>query len=195
MLEGGGFEVIDLGTDVSPEKFVEAIQQKGVQIVVPVGAADGDDAVDEEDHRGADGGRGAGQREGDGRRRAGDPGVRRRDRRRRLRRERQLRGGLARRLCGRREAVLVGCEVVLRELCDAVVRSPHQVDLVFLPKGLHDLGAKAMREEIQARIDAAEPAPPMPSSSATGCAGPASPASRPGPSRWSSPGRTTASRC
>lgn len=51
---------------------------------------------------------------------------------------------------------LVGCEVVLRELCDAVVRSPHHVDLVFLPKGLHDLGARAMREEIQARIDAAD---------------------------------------
>ena len=24
MLEGGGFEVIDLGADVSPEKFIEA---------------------------------------------------------------------------------------------------------------------------------------------------------------------------
>ena len=33
MLEGGGFEVIDLGTDVPPQKFVDAIQQKGAQIV------------------------------------------------------------------------------------------------------------------------------------------------------------------
>ena len=33
LLEGGGFEVIDLGTDVSPQKFVDAIQQMGVQIV------------------------------------------------------------------------------------------------------------------------------------------------------------------
>jgi len=33
MLEGGGFEVIDLGTDVPPQKFVDAIQQKGPQIV------------------------------------------------------------------------------------------------------------------------------------------------------------------
>ena len=33
LLEGGGFEVIDLGTDVPPEKFVDAIQQKGAQIV------------------------------------------------------------------------------------------------------------------------------------------------------------------
>ncbi len=33
MLEGGGFEVIDLGTDVPPQRFVDAIQQKGAQIV------------------------------------------------------------------------------------------------------------------------------------------------------------------
>jgi hypothetical protein len=55
--------------------------------------------------------------------------------------------------------VLVGCEVVQRELCDAVVRSPHHVDFVLLPKGLHDLGAKAMRVEIQARVDAADAGP------------------------------------
>lgn len=33
MLEGGGFEVIDLGVDVSPEKFVEAVKDKGAQII------------------------------------------------------------------------------------------------------------------------------------------------------------------
>jgi 5-methyltetrahydrofolate--homocysteine methyltransferase len=33
MLEGGGFEIIDLGTDVLPEKFVEAIRNQGAQIV------------------------------------------------------------------------------------------------------------------------------------------------------------------
>jgi len=33
MLEGGGFEVTDLGTDVTPEKFVAAVQQKHPQIV------------------------------------------------------------------------------------------------------------------------------------------------------------------
>lgn len=54
---------------------------------------------------------------------------------------------------------LIGCEVLLRELCDALVRSSHQVDLEFLPKGLHDLGAKAMRTEIQARVDAADSGP------------------------------------
>ncbi len=33
MLEGGGFEVIDLGADVAPEKFVAAIRDKGAEIV------------------------------------------------------------------------------------------------------------------------------------------------------------------
>lgn len=33
MLEGGGFEVVDLGADVAPEKFIEAVQNSGAQIV------------------------------------------------------------------------------------------------------------------------------------------------------------------
>jgi 5-methyltetrahydrofolate--homocysteine methyltransferase len=33
MLEGGGFEVIDLGVDVAPEKFIEAARAKGAQII------------------------------------------------------------------------------------------------------------------------------------------------------------------
>jgi 5-methyltetrahydrofolate--homocysteine methyltransferase len=33
MLEGAGFEIIDLGTDVPPEKFVEAVREQGAQIV------------------------------------------------------------------------------------------------------------------------------------------------------------------
>jgi corrinoid protein of di/trimethylamine methyltransferase len=33
MLEGGGFEVHDLGTDVSPEKFIDAIRQYAPQII------------------------------------------------------------------------------------------------------------------------------------------------------------------
>ena len=33
MLEGGGFEIIDLGTDVAPEKFVAAVQAGGVDII------------------------------------------------------------------------------------------------------------------------------------------------------------------
>ena len=33
MLEGGGFEVVDLGTDVTPEKFVQAIDEHKANIV------------------------------------------------------------------------------------------------------------------------------------------------------------------
>ena len=33
MLKGAGFEVIDLGVDVGPEKFVEQVKAKGVQLV------------------------------------------------------------------------------------------------------------------------------------------------------------------
>jgi 5-methyltetrahydrofolate--homocysteine methyltransferase len=33
MLEGGGFEVIDLGTDVSPDKFVQAVQDRHPNLV------------------------------------------------------------------------------------------------------------------------------------------------------------------
>ena len=33
MFEGGGFEVIDLGVNVPPEKFIAAIKEKGAQVV------------------------------------------------------------------------------------------------------------------------------------------------------------------
>jgi 5-methyltetrahydrofolate--homocysteine methyltransferase len=33
MLEGAGFEIIDLGTDVPPEKFVEAVQREQADII------------------------------------------------------------------------------------------------------------------------------------------------------------------
>jgi len=33
MLEGAGFEIIDLGVDVPPEKFVEAAREKGADII------------------------------------------------------------------------------------------------------------------------------------------------------------------
>lgn len=33
MLEGSGFEVIDLGTDVPPQRFVEAVEESGAQLV------------------------------------------------------------------------------------------------------------------------------------------------------------------
>ena len=33
MLEGAGFEVIDLGIDVSPEKFLESVTEQGAQVI------------------------------------------------------------------------------------------------------------------------------------------------------------------
>jgi 5-methyltetrahydrofolate--homocysteine methyltransferase len=33
MLEGAGFEIIDLGTDVAPEKYVQAVRDQGAQII------------------------------------------------------------------------------------------------------------------------------------------------------------------
>jgi 5-methyltetrahydrofolate--homocysteine methyltransferase len=33
MLEGGGFEVVDLGADVAPEKFIEAVRARNANIV------------------------------------------------------------------------------------------------------------------------------------------------------------------
>jgi 5-methyltetrahydrofolate--homocysteine methyltransferase len=33
MLEGAGFEVVDLGTDVTPDKFVKAAQEHGAQVI------------------------------------------------------------------------------------------------------------------------------------------------------------------
>ncbi len=33
MLEGAGFEIVDLGTDVTPDKFVDAVQNRGVNLI------------------------------------------------------------------------------------------------------------------------------------------------------------------
>jgi Protein of unknown function (DUF1638) len=48
---------------------------------------------------------------------------------------------------------LISCEVLYREMCAAVARSPHQVDIEFLPKGLHDLGGESMRARLQEAAD------------------------------------------
>ena len=52
---------------------------------------------------------------------------------------------------------LITCEVLFREMCYVVARSPHQVDLEFLPKGLHDLGGGPMRERLQQVVDSVDP--------------------------------------
>jgi hypothetical protein len=44
---------------------------------------------------------------------------------------------------------LIACEIFYRELCAAVARSVNQVDLEFLPKGLHDIGQPGMTSRLQ----------------------------------------------
>jgi hypothetical protein len=48
---------------------------------------------------------------------------------------------------------LISCEIFFREICAAVARSPHTIDIEFLPKGLHDIGAKGMLERLQSALD------------------------------------------
>ncbi len=52
---------------------------------------------------------------------------------------------------------LISCEVLYREACAAVARSPHQVDVEFLPKGLHDIGGAGMCARLQEVVDRNDP--------------------------------------
>jgi hypothetical protein len=51
---------------------------------------------------------------------------------------------------------LISCEIFYREMCAAVARSPHQVDIEFLPKGLHDIGSGPMLERLQSALDSVD---------------------------------------
>ena len=44
---------------------------------------------------------------------------------------------------------LIACEILYRELCAAVARSVNQIDIEFLPKGLHDIGQEGMSRRLQ----------------------------------------------
>ena len=93
MLEGSGFEVIDLGADVSPEKFVAAVKERQPQIVcmsalLTVTMPAMKTTIDALEYRGR-----AHSGEGAHWRRAGHQPVCQRDWRRRLQRERQRRRG------------------------------------------------------------------------------------------------------
>lgn len=47
---------------------------------------------------------------------------------------------------------LISCEIFYREICSLVARSTNQVDIEFLPKGLHDIGSTPMRERLEATL-------------------------------------------
>ncbi len=51
---------------------------------------------------------------------------------------------------------LIACEILFRELCAAVARSPHRVDLEFMPKGLHDIGQEGMNGRLQEALAAVD---------------------------------------
>ena len=43
---------------------------------------------------------------------------------------------------------LIACEILFRETCWAVARSTNQIDVDFMPKGLHDIGQKGMNDQL-----------------------------------------------
>jgi Protein of unknown function (DUF1638) len=49
--------------------------------------------------------------------------------------------------------MLLSCEIFFREFCACVARSPHTIDVEFLPKGLHDIGTEGMHKRLQAALD------------------------------------------
>ncbi len=52
---------------------------------------------------------------------------------------------------------LIACEILYRELCAAVARSVNQVDVEFLPKGLHDIGREGMFSRLAAALATVDP--------------------------------------
>lgn len=51
---------------------------------------------------------------------------------------------------------LIACEVLFREICFCAARCSNIVDITFMEKGLHDVGAKKMSEKLQVEIDRAD---------------------------------------
>jgi len=51
----------------------------------------------------------------------------------------------------------IGCEIIYREACFLAATGPHQVDVEFLLKGLHDLPRQDMLAKLQASVDAVDP--------------------------------------
>ena len=56
----------------------------------------------------------------------------------------------------RKKLKFIGCDVMYREACAMAARSPHRVDLRFLPKSMHD-DTDEMRRRIQDAVDTVDP--------------------------------------
>ena len=50
---------------------------------------------------------------------------------------------------------LISCEIFFREMEFLLEQSPHEIDVEFLQKGLHDIPTEEMLKRIQAQVDAA----------------------------------------
>ena len=50
---------------------------------------------------------------------------------------------------------LISCEIFFREMEFLLEQSPHQIDVEFLQKGLHDIPSDEMTKRIQAQVDTA----------------------------------------
>ncbi|MDH3346028.1 MAG: DUF1638 domain-containing protein [Kiritimatiellaceae bacterium] len=50
---------------------------------------------------------------------------------------------------------LISCEIFFREIEFLLAQSPHEIDVEFLQKGLHDIPADEMLKRIQTQVDAA----------------------------------------
>lgn len=53
--------------------------------------------------------------------------------------------------------LLVACEIMFREICYLLSQTHNVIDVIFLQKGLHDMGEEKMRALIQAELDKADP--------------------------------------
>jgi hypothetical protein len=51
---------------------------------------------------------------------------------------------------------LIACEIFYRELCAAIAQSVNQIDVEFLPKGLHDIGHTGMSERLNEALAAVD---------------------------------------
>ena len=54
--------------------------------------------------------------------------------------------------------MVISCEILFREVCLCAAKCRNIVDLKFIEKGLHDIGAAKMSEELQNEIDQVDPA-------------------------------------
>ncbi len=52
-----------------------------------------------------------------------------------------------------RRSCLIVCEIFFREICALLSSSEEVFDVIFMPKGLHDLGGEKMRQILQSEID------------------------------------------